>query len=213
MSLPFVARSRSVRRFALAAGAAAFAASALITGPAGAAGKTLACSTRVESQVFKPWGDLAYYFQMPNGGFEQSGSWALSGGATVVTGNETFNVRSATDTKSLKMPAGSRAESRTICIGKGEETLRFFVKNPQVPGAILHVEVIARNTTNGAVGVSSFDINSDAQAAGWSPSNALRVPAMFSDSGQQEITVVFTTAGNAATWQIDDVYVDPFRSV
>lgn len=213
MPLPFAARSRSIRRLALAAGAAAVAASALAAGPAGAAGTTLACSTRVESQAFKPWGDLAYYFQVPNGGFEQSGGWALSGGAKAVAGNETFNVRAATDTKSLQMPAGSRAESRTICIGKGEETLRFFVKNPGVPGAILHVEVTARNTGNGAVGVSSFDINADALAAGWSPSNALRVPAMFSDAGQQEITVVFTTVGNAATWQVDDVYVDPFRSV
>ena len=30
--------------------------------------------------------------------------------------------------------------------------------------------------------------------------------------GTQKLTLVFTTRGAPATWNIDDVYVDPFKS-
>ena len=35
---------------------------------------------------------------------------------------------------------------------------------------------------------------------------------LLGGSGTQELTLKFSTRGTAATWSIDDVYVDPFKS-
>ncbi len=183
------------------------------TTAAGAYGPTVACGARSESTAFSRWGDSARYFLMPNGGFESGTTdWLLAGGAGVVSGNETFYVRSATDSKSLRMPAGSTAESRTICISRGEDIIRLFVKNSGVQGSILHIEVIGRNPQTGATAQTAFDVNGDAAPLGWSPTMRFAVPPMFSGDGYQEITFKFSTRGTAATWQIDDVYVDPFKN-
>jgi hypothetical protein len=87
--------------------------------------------------------------------------------------------------------------------------IRLFVKNPRVRGSILHVEAIVRNPQSGKVAQTAFDVNGDAAPAGWSPSLALGIPNLLGGTGTQELTLVFTTRGTAATWNIDDVFVDP----
>src|SRR4051794_41749096 len=45
--------------------------------------------TGSNSQVFAPWGDLAYYYLVPNGGLERgSYGWSLNGDAAVVGGKQ-----------------------------------------------------------------------------------------------------------------------------
>lgn len=199
---------------ALAAASGAALAVALPAGAAQAAGTTASCTPRNESQAFKRWGDQNNYFTMPNGGFESGATdWWLSGGAGVVTGNEPYYVRSSKDSKSLRIPYGGRAESRTICVAKGEDSIRLFAKNDGVPGSVLHVDVVSRNPQTGAKGYASFDVNGDAVLKGWSPTISLKVPNLLSSTtGTQELTVTFTTRGAATTWAVDDVFVDPFRS-
>ncbi len=41
---------------------------------------------------------------------------------------------------------------------------------------------------------------------------ALIVPQLYGWSGYEELTLVFTPKGTAATWAIDDVYMDPFKT-
>ena len=201
------------RRLAVVAALGAGALTGLTAAPASAYGTTVPCSTRSESSVFSRWSDASMYFLMPNGGFESGTTdWQLAGGASVVTGNETWKVRSTTDNYSLRIPYGATAESRTICVSKGEDVIRLFAKNPGVPGSILHVEVIVRNPVTGAVAQTAFDVNGDAAPLGWAPTMRLGIAQQWSASGNQELTFVFSTRGTAATWQIDDVYVDPFRS-
>lgn len=208
------ARTKARRGLMAVAALGAVVASTLAGGGvASAAGTTVACSARSESTVFSRWSDPYNYFLMPNGGFEAgSAEWALSGGAAVGTGNESFFVRNGADSKSLTIPAGGRAESRTICVSRGEDTIRLFVKNAKVAGSILHVEAIVRNPTTGAIAQTAFDVNGDAAPIGWSPTMRLGIPNLLGGSGTQELTLIFTTRGTAATWSIDDVYVDPFKS-
>jgi hypothetical protein len=202
-------------RFLPFAAAAALAPALLATtsATAFAFGTTVACSPRVEAKPFAAWGDTAQYFRVPNGGFEYgSVAWALSGGAAVVPGNEPYQVAGAADSHSLRLPPGSAAESRTICVSSGEDTIRLFVNNAHVPGSILHVDVVARNPTTGALGYAAFDVNGDVPSSAWAPTMRLTIPKMFDASGTQEITLRFTLRGAPATWLIDDVYVDPFKS-
>jgi hypothetical protein len=175
-------------------------------------GTPLPCGARTEASVFSAWGDKATYFPVSNGGVENGATdWALTGGAQVVTGNETYNVTGA-GTQSLQLPPNSTAESRTVCVAAGEEVVRLFAKNPHVSGAILHVDAIVRNPTNGYIGTSSFDVNGDATSAVWAPTMQLNIPRLFNGNGTEELTLRFSLRGNAATWGIDDVFIDPFKS-
>lgn len=195
--------------------AVALVAVALGAGPqtAMAYGTPVACSSRSEAPVFAPWGDSATYFLVPNGNFEnRSANWLLTGGAAVVDGNETYNVGGPFDGHSLRIPPNATAESRTICVSVGEDTIRLFVNNQHVSGAILHVDAIAQNPSNGATAWTAFDVNGDVPSAGWAPTMQFKIPRQFAGSGTEALTLRFTTRGTAATWNIDDVYVDPFKS-
>jgi hypothetical protein len=175
-------------------------------------GTAVPCTGRAEAPVFAAWGDAFSYFRVPNGGFESGTTdWALTGGAGVVTGNEPHRVGGTTDTRSLRIPAGATAESRTICVSRGEDTIRLFVNNARVSGSILHVEAIVRSTT-GQIAQTAFDVNGDAAPAGWAPTMRLGIPNLLGGTGTEELTLRFTTRGTAATWSVDDVYVDPYKS-
>ena len=194
-------------------------ATALVAAMLGAgAGSTLAygtaipCTGRSEKAVFAPWGDTFKYFTVSNGGLESGTTdWALTGGAGVVSGNEPYFVGGANHSKSLRIPAGATAETRDICVSRGEDTIRLFVKNARVAGSILHVEAIVRGS-NGQIAQTAFDVNGDAAPKGWAPTMRLGIPNLLGGTGTQTLTLRFTTRGTAATWSIDDVYVDPFKS-
>jgi hypothetical protein len=197
----------------LSAAALALAAVGVTSTPALAYGPPVVCGGRAEAAVFAPWGDSASYFLVPNGDFENGSSdWALTGAAQVVSDNDSIQVSAAADTHSLRLPPDSSAESRTVCVSTGEDAIRLFVMNPHVPGSILHVDAITRNPTTGAYGYAAFDVNGDVPSDLWAPTMRLGLPKTFGGAGTQELTLVFTLRGTRATWAIDDVYIDPFKS-
>ena len=100
------------------------------------------CSS-TSTQAFASWGDQSAYALLPNGSFENGGtSWALSGGAKVVAGNEPFYVNSRRDSHSLLLPAGSSAYSATMCFALGDWHLRFLMRNVGSQTGSLRVTVI-----------------------------------------------------------------------
>lgn len=170
------------------------------------------CGTRTLGTPFTRWGDDASYFLVPNGGFEDGGSdWTLAGGAAVVSGNETYDVTGA-GSHSLEIPPGSQAQSETMCVTLNEDSIRLFVDNEAVNGSILHVEAEVQNPQTGQMAQTAFDVNGNAVSAGWSPTMVLGIPDLLAGSGTQNLTLIFTTRGTPATWKIDDVFVDPFKS-
>ena len=176
-------------------------------------GTPLPCTSRSEAAVFAPWGDKATYFLVSNGGFENgSTDWSLSSGAKVVSGNETYYVGGAANGHSLRMGPNSSAESRTLCVSRGEDTLRLFVNNSHVSGAILHVDAIAVNPDSGAVGYAAFDVNGDVPSSPWAPTIQLKIPNLLGGNGTEQLTLRFTLRGVQTTWYIDDIYIDPFKS-
>ena len=99
-----------------------------------------------------------------------------------------------------------------MCVTEGEDAIRLFVKNPGVEGSILHVEALVQSTTTGQSAQTAFDVNGNAVPVGWTPTMVLGIPNLLGGSGTQDLTLIFTTRGTAATWNIDDVFVDPFKS-
>ena len=165
------------------------------------------------TQVFAAWADAAAYFLAPNGGFENgSTGWSLGGGASVVPGNEPFF---ASGTHSLSLPSGSTATSPVICIGPSEVDLRMFASDAAGSDGGLHVRVVWYGVLNRVLGVSDFDTFTP--GSGWAPTDKLSstgglsvplVPLLGSTSARVELTPL----GAGSSWQVDDLYVDPWLS-
>jgi hypothetical protein len=174
------------------------------TGPASFCDPTAA-------QVFAPWGDSSYYATLLNGGFEGgSTGWALSGGARVVSGNEPFLVGEASDSHSLLLPSGSSASSGTVCFAFGDWHLRLFAKNVGATSGRLHVQVIVPSL----LGLLTI-LDGGTFGAGdtWAPSPQLKLALCNVTSllGTRAVAFRFIPVGRDAAFQIDDVYLDPWK--
>ena len=172
------------------------------------------CGARAANAPFTPWGDTHDYFLMPGGSFEAgTPGWTVAPTTKVVADNETFFVNAKTDAHSLAIAPGTQVTSPTECVAMGENSVRFFVKNPGVAGAVLHVQAYVENPLTGLTLSTGFDVNGTTGAKVWSPSSRITIPNLLGGVlGTQNVTLVFSAKGTAATWNIDDVYIDPFRS-
>ena len=135
----------------------------------------------------------------------------LKDGAVVVAGDERFQVGGADDSWSLSLPDGSQATSADVCIGPDSPTMRFFARNHGDPDASLQVSVIA-DTVLGRLTVPIGSV--DGGHSSWHPTpifpllaNLTALPIV--NDGTASIRLRFTP--NGGDWQIDDVYVDPWK--
>ncbi|MDP1848834.1 MAG: hypothetical protein Q8K79_13650 [Solirubrobacteraceae bacterium] len=190
---------------------AALAAIALSAGSAAAdAGPSPGgCPDVPTGQPFSPWQDFADYFLAPDGDFEAgASSWQLEDGAAVVEGNEPF-VGAAGDHRSLRLPAGASATSAPMCIGEEHRTMRFVAMSTDA--SPLRVEALYTKHNGQRKSVTLGNVRgTDA----WAPSDVLAM-RVNEDAGEygdaMSVSLRFSARGNA-TWQIDGVHVDPFRT-
>jgi hypothetical protein len=173
----------------------------------------LPCTARDSSAVFARWLDPALYFQASNGGFERGADdWTLEAGASVVGRNESFGVGGATDSHSLVLTAGASAESRTACVTLGEPTMRMFVKAPRTLGAALRIDASVENPTTGLTLQTSTLVLAGLGPWQWAPTPGILLPKLLGGIAPENLTIRVTAVGVPATWSVDDVYVDPFKS-
>ena len=90
----------------------------------------------------------------------------------------------------------------------GEDSIRFFYKAPGVTGALLRVEISAESDR----GESQSFMQLNGSARGWQVSPPMQIPNVRGEDGRQEIDITFEAIGRSATWFIDDVMVDPWRT-
>ncbi len=167
-----------------------------------------ACDNSSLSQPFAPWADFEQYKLAPGGDFEGSlAGWSLQGGAQQVGGSETFAV-AGPGASSLSLPAGATAVSPPTCVNAAYPAFRFFARS-DTPGVV--VLISARYST--VLGTITIPVGGVTPGTGWQPTLPLltgsAVPGAVS-GGTAEIELQFTAVGGGA--QIDDVFVDPFRS-
>ena len=169
------------------------------------------CKTAAASQVFLRWLDPLRYELAPGGAAESTQGWTLSGGARLASGNEPWKVRSAGDDSSLLLPRGSSATTGVMCVGITHPTLRFFAR--RTSGLLLDslaVDVLFE-TAGGQV--ASLPVGVVLAGGSWQPT--LPFPVLASllpllPGDQTPVAFRFTPVGGGS-WQIDDVYVDPWR--
>ena len=165
------------------------------------------------TQPFAAWGDSAYYAHLLNGDFENGATaWALAGGTHVVSGNEPFYVGGdKTDSHSLLLPAGSSAYSGTVCFALGDWDLRFLMRNVGSSSGALHIQVIVPSLLGGLLTI--LDGGTVSSGSSWTPSPRLQLLLCNVTSllGTKAVAFRFTPVGYGAAYQIDDVYLDPWK--
>jgi hypothetical protein len=168
------------------------------------------CSSQVLEQPFKRWLDPARYFLVPGGSFEDGvPGWQLNG-ASPADGNESFSVRGG-GVASLSIPPGASATTPAVCATLLHPDLRFFVRNTGFALGLLRVDVLVDTP----LGVVTLPVGVVPAGRAWTPT--LPVPflvnalALVGKDGTTAVAFRFTSM-LGGSFQIDDVYVDPYRS-
>jgi hypothetical protein len=193
----------------------AVAASAAIAAPANAGILTQSattCDDGAITQPFKRFGDSHNYKLL--GSFESgTPAWTFSGGAKIVSGNETYNVGGSGQSKSVSLPSGSSAVSPFTCVGLGDPTLRLFAKrNSALLGLVSTLNVQIQVQTSLGLSLWLPVLPGDLGGSSWHPTASMPLIAnILPLSATDKTPVRFRFSPLLGSWQIDDVYVDPMR--
>jgi hypothetical protein len=167
---------------------------------------------------FAPWGDYAKYAFVPNGGFESGATgWKLSGGAQVVSGNESFYVHGPRERYSLRMPPGSTATTAPMCISLFSGKMRFFTANAGAPTARLKVQVLYNGGVGSLLGtvgklLGLAEVGYVTSGAAWQPSPPIGMLGGTLPLLTSSVQFRFSAPYDGGNFRLDDVYLDPFLS-
>jgi hypothetical protein len=174
----------------------------------------LTCMDNPE-RVFAPWGDNSLYTLAPNGSLEGGSSgWSLSGARVIPQSN---TLRSGK--YSLSLPSGSSATSPTACVKLLDPASRFFLRNTGASDGKLRVDVTYKSLLGLLTMTSTLGY---VQANGsWQPSpkyahtlqNILGTLALNRNLLSASLRFRFTPVGRGASFEIDDLFVDPLLTV
>jgi hypothetical protein len=190
-------------------------ASALAVAPSAQASlvETAACDDAPLSRPFARWGDLAHYKLAPGGDIEGDlAGWTLAGGARRVAGGEPWNVTGVQGRQALSLPAGASVTTPATCVNAAYPTIRFFARSSGgllglLP--LLKVDLVYRD---GALGLVSVPAGTVVPNGSWQPTLPMLTLSAVGAAvagGEAPLAIRFTSV--SGTWQVDDVFVDPWR--
>lgn len=189
--------SRRFRLTILAAAAALCSAVAAAPAHAGLLVQSASgCDNGALSKPFAAYGDDADYFLMPGGDFSAAhDGWSL-GGASVGDGV-------------LTVPSGATVTSPAVCVGLEHPSSRFFVR--KASGGLLaslRVDVLAETSLGLTVAVPVAVLTPGSAMA---PSPVvLNVANLLPLLPGEYTPMALRFTGQGGTFQVDDVYVDPY---
>jgi hypothetical protein len=212
--MPFIIDGRRWGRIAAAVGAAL----ALTATPAVAATTATTTSaapgcTSPTLQAFLFARDSKDYVLAPGGNVEGSlTGWSLTGGAAAVSGSAPAVTGAKLGAKSLLIPSGGSVTSAPMCVAAHSPFFRFNVRNTGTAGS-LKVEVLY---LDGPKFTGEREAGTITAGSTWAPTNRLSLSQGImgvngSSTSQATVAFRFTPVGAGAKWQVDDLYVDPYR--
>jgi hypothetical protein len=171
------------------------------------------CDAQHFSTPFARWGDKAAYTPVPGGAFEVGDKpWALSGGAKIVSGNEPYKVADGSDSRSLYIPAGGVATSPAMCVGLSEPTIRWFQKQSNSLLGLTGAMTVSVLTETSTGLVLETPVGAGLLGSSWSPSlTGVIVTNLFPLLPDNKTAVAFRFRAVTGSWNVDDVYVDPYQ--
>jgi hypothetical protein len=171
-----------------------------------------ACQSTPTTKPFQAFGDSHDYSLVPNGGFESgAGGWSLPG-ARVTTGNESWSVRAAGDSKSLAIDATGTAVSPTVCIDIKRPTYRFFARRTSGSWGVLNLRVRWQDSS-GRTNETTIAALDSSFGTAWRVSpvyNIASLLGLWNADQDASVQLVFDPENSGGSWAIDDVYVDPY---
>lgn len=210
--------------------AALLATGAVATAPVAA---SAACVPAPTTKAFAKVGDNADYSPAPGGSFENGATgWTLTGGAKVVSGNESLGLLKGSivpGSKSLSMPVGSTATSPEFCVDETHPYFRFMAKATSAMAG--YKAIVIYRDGSGAVKTSQFTSSSEISwgDGSWVPSKvsplATNIPLTQGQTASVQLRFESTgnrvavgigfwgkfTGGDVGATNIDSVLVDPYR--
>jgi hypothetical protein len=169
--------------------------------------------TEPTTQAFLFANDKKDYVPAPGGNVEGSlAGWSLTGGAAAVAGSAPAVTGAPTGTKSLLIPSGGSVTTAPMCVGAHSPFFRFQAKNTGAAGQ-LKVEVLY---LDGPKYTGEREAGTITAGSTWAPTNRLSLSQGImgvngSSTSQATVAFRFTPVGAGARWQVDDLYVDPYR--
>jgi len=171
-----------------------------------------ACPAPSVSTPFSQWADTNNYFLAPGGSMEGTPAqvgWSLTN-ATLTQGNEPFNVNDSADNQSLTIDGGGSATSPYFCVDNTMSALRFFAQQATA-GSDLQIDALVQ-TRRGVATVSVGSL-ADGSMSSWAPTDMITgASASLPDNQTVMVALRFSVPSTDGSWQLDDVYVDPYRS-
>ena len=160
------------------------------------------------SQPFAQFGDGHSYFPVSNNGLESGAAgWNLGSGASVGSGNEPWYVN-GWGSHSLVLDPGATAYSPSSCISLLDPDIRAFARSTGADDS-LRVEVLFYGLTGNLLGVLNVADQRPGDFSAWQPtgnvSSLLAIPIATTS-----FRVRFTSLAARGTWQVDDLFVDPW---
>lgn len=151
---------------------------------------------------------------MPGGNFESplaATGWIVDR-AGRAPGNEPFVVGAATDSTSLVIDGGGTALSPAFCIDSSMTDLRFFARSLSANGKLV-VRLVLQ--TRAGLTIAPFSRVATLAAGSmpsWAPTGQLALAdGVAAPPGHTSTArLAFTVEGHGG-WQLDDIYVDPYR--
>jgi hypothetical protein len=194
-------RSRRPRAVAAALVTAAL----LILGLPAVAGA--ACAQSDASQAFAQFGDSAEYTLAPGGSFEEGQHGWTFANASIVAGNESFNL--VPGTHSLAIGPGGSAASPWVCVNGERPTFRLVVRRLSGESNVLNVSLRWINLLGVTVNTTVASLHGDSI---WAPTPVLKLGntmPLWVPGTSLNLGLVFSSPGGGS-WAIDDVYIDPY---
>jgi hypothetical protein len=179
---------------------------------AGAGTALASCPAQSLSSPFSQWGDTNSYFLIPGGSFagtaDQVG-WTLDD-ASLTSGNEPFGVGGASDDQSLTIDGGGSATSPYFCVDNTMSDLRLFARQV-ASGSDLQVRALVQ--ISGTVTAIPVGDLADGSMPDWAPTQPITGDTSAIPDGSSVMAALqFTVPASAGSWQLDDIYVDPWRN-
>ncbi len=174
---------------------------------------TASCPGGELSRPFLKWLDPFWYRLADGGSVDRAAAgWTMTGGSHTVVSHVAPDLADSGQPWVVGIGAGGSATSPVTCLALDSPTLRFMVKSTGSPLGLLVVTAVL--TENGAllkkvpVGVVTGLGHNQ-----WKPSlpMLLAVPEIAGLDPSVDVHFKFTVTGLGGAFQIDDLYVDPYR--
>src|SRR3954469_8510134 len=178
-----------------------------------------ACPTAPTTAAFAKFGDTAQYSLAPGGSFEPGqAAWTLNGNS-IVAGNETHYLNSPDDANSLSIQSGTSVVSPEICVDATTPFLRLVAKKPtkgNIKVEALYTDDLGVPKVKTLGSVIQGGLNANGDYSDWAPSPALKLSTLLPlakfATGTMTVQLRLTAAAEPGAWQVDDVFIDPYRS-